>query len=48
MVNTSIQDVFYLFEEEFAKKLSNKAIFLYLCRKYIELCTTSDCQTKRF
>jgi len=28
MVNTSIQDVFYLFEEEFGEKLSYKAIFL--------------------
>jgi len=28
MVNTSIQDVFYLFEEEFAEKLSYEAIFL--------------------
>jgi len=28
MVNTSIQDVFYLFEEEIAEKLSDEAIFL--------------------
>jgi len=28
MVNTSIQDVFYFFEEEFGEKLSYEAIFL--------------------
>jgi len=28
MVNTSIQDIFYLFEEEFGEKLSYEAIFL--------------------
>ena len=72
MVNTSIQDVFYLFisdedifarkfanefafhslihifKEDFAEKLSKEVIFLYFCRKNIELCTISNCQTKRF
>ena len=75
MVNTSIQDVFYLFEEEFAEKLSKyEKIFVNLHQKdaslltldridasiilfslnrslrpkIIELCTISNCQTKRF
>ena len=48
MVNTSFSTSLYLFEEEIAEKLSDEAIFLYFCRKYIELCTISDCQTKRF
>ena len=38
MVNTIISTSLYLFEEEIAEKLS----------KNIELCTISDCQTKRF
>ena len=33
MVNTSIQDVFYLFEEEFAEKISNETIFFVLLQK---------------
>ena len=33
MVNTSIQDVFYLFEEEFAEKLSNETFFFVLLQK---------------
>ena len=36
------------FKEDFAEKLSKEVIFLYFCRKYIELCTISDCRTKRF
>ena len=33
MVNTSIQDVFYLFEEEFAEKISNETIYFVLLQK---------------
>ena len=33
MVNTSIQDVFYLFEEEFGEKLSYEAIFFVILQK---------------
>ena len=47
MVNTSIQDVFYFFKEVFRKKLSDEAIFFVILQKNIELCTISDCQTKR-
>ena len=48
MVNTSIQDVFYLFEEEFAEKLSKYEKIFVISPKIIELCTISNCQTKRF
>ena len=41
MVNTSFLTSLYLFKEEFAEKLSDEA-------KNFELCTISDCQTKRF
>ena len=33
MANTSIQDVFYLFEEEFAEKISNETIYFVLLQK---------------
>ena len=33
MVNTSIQDVFYFFEEEFGEKLSYEAIFFVILQK---------------
>ena len=33
MVNTSIQDVFYLFEEEFAEKISNETIYFVFLQK---------------
>ena len=48
MVNTSFSTSLYLFEEEFGEKLSNEAIFFVILPKIIELCTISDCQTKRF
>ena len=48
MVNTSIQDVFYLFEEEFAEKLSKYEKIFVISPKIIKLCTISNCQTKRF
>ena len=75
MVNTSFSTSLYLFEEEFAEKLSKyEKIFVNLHQKdaslltldridasiilfslnrslrpkIIELCTISDCQTKRF
>jgi hypothetical protein len=48
MVNTSFLTSLYLFKEEFAEKLSDEAIFFVILPKIIELCTISDCQTKRF
>ena len=48
MVNTSFLTSLYLFEEEFAEKLSKYEKFFVISPKIIELCTISDCQTMRF
>jgi hypothetical protein len=48
MVNTSFLTSLYLFEDVFRKKLSKNEIFFVISPKIIELCTISDCQTKRF
>ena len=48
MVNTIISTSIYLFEEEIAEKLSKNEFFFVISPKIIELCTISDCQTKRF
>ena len=48
MVNTLFSTSLYLFEEEFAEKLSKNEKFFVISPKIIELCTISDCQTKIF
>ena len=42
MVNTLFSTCLYLFEEEFAEKLSKNEKFFVISPKIIELCTISD------
>ena len=48
MVNTSFSTSLYLFEEEFAEKLSKYEKIFVISPKIIKLCTIINCQTKRF
>ena len=47
MVNTSIQDVFYLFEDVFRKKLSKNEIFFCNFAQNIFVCIIVNCQSKQ-